>query len=300
MSTAFDRRQALAGAALAAVGVMGSATSRAASAKAVSGAARLDGIDVYYEIHGGPLGGKAVPLVLLPGGALTIEVGFTPELIERFARRRPVIAIEQQGHGHTADRPDRPIALGQMVSDAAGVLAQLGVVQADFLGHSLGGMVATGVAIRYPDLARNVTTVGSPFALEGFRADLVELQRNPEIVPSPDLASILPTEADFAEWRASFERAAPDPKAFDTILARLNTMLTEWPGWTKDELASIRAHMLVAVGDHDYVRVEHAAEVVRIIPKARLAVLPGTSHAGIVRRDAWLGPMMEALGEPEL
>ncbi len=288
---AIDRRLALAGGALLAAGLLGSGRGRAAaaSAKVESGTANLDGIDVYYEVHGGPLGGAAVPLV-----------GFTPGLIERFARRGPVIAIEQQGHGHTADRPGKPMTLDRMVNDTAGVLTHLGIARADFLGHSLGGMVATGVAIRHPDLARNVTTLGSPFELEGFRADLVELQRDPETVPSPELAAILPGEADFAEWRASFERVAPDPKAFDAILARLNSMITEWPGWKKDEIAGIRAQMLMAIGDNDFVRVEHAAEVAELIPNARLAVLPGTTHGGIVKRDAWLEPMMEALGQPEL
>jgi hypothetical protein len=43
------------------------------------------------------------------------------------------------------------------------------------------------------------------------------------------------------------------------------------------------------------VRIGHAAEVVRLIPNARLAVPPGTTHFGIVKRDAWLEPMIEAI-----
>lgn len=294
------RRQVLGGAGLltAALVAGDAAWSRQDSER--SGVVQVDGVDVYYEVHGSALDGTTVPLVLLHGGALTIETGFSPELIMRFAHRRPVIAIEQQGHGHTADRPAMPFTIDQMVKDTAAVLMHLKVRKADLLGHSLGGMIATGMSIRYPDLVRTVTTLGAPYQLEGFRPDLVRLQRGIDATPSPALAKLLPTEADFAAWRASFQRVAPDPGAFDAILERLNTMLATWRGWTDGELRSIQAPTLVAIGDNDYVRIDHAADVTRLIPNARLVVLPGTTHLGIVKRASWLEPMIESLAQPGL
>jgi pimeloyl-ACP methyl ester carboxylesterase len=85
----------------------------------------------------------------------------------------------------------------------------------------------------------------------GFRPDLVRLQRGLSVTPSPELAKLLPTEADIATWRASFQRSAPDPTALDSILERLNAMLAAWPGWTADELRAIGAPTLVAIGDND-------------------------------------------------
>jgi pimeloyl-ACP methyl ester carboxylesterase len=297
-SIGWNRRQAVSAAAFLAVGSAFSSRTWGQSANSRSGTARLDGIDVYYEVHGGTTDGATVPIVLLHGGAVTIESAFTPELIGRFAARQPVIAIEQQGHGHTADRPGKPITIDQMVKDTAGVLAHLNVPQADLFGHSLGGIVATGVAIRHADIVRKVTTLGTPYQLDGFRPDLARMQRGSTEAPSPELVQLLPTEADFAAWRASFERSAPDPTAFDSILGRLNTMLATWPGWAEGELRSILAPMLIAIGDNDYVRIDHAAEFARLVPNARLAVLPGTTHLHIVKRDAWLAPMIDALMEP--
>ena len=66
------------------------------------------------------------------------------------------------------------------------------------------------------------------------------------------------------------------------------------------DLRGIRAPALLTIGDNDYVRIEHAAEMARLIPDARLAVLPGTTHLGIVKRGAWLEPMMEARLRPAL
>jgi pimeloyl-ACP methyl ester carboxylesterase len=72
-------------------------------------------------------------------------------------------------------------------------------------------------------------------------------------------------------------------------------MLANWRGWTKAELRAIRTSTLVAIGDNDFVRVDHAAEVARLIPNGRLAVLPGTTHLNIVKRYSWLEPMIEEL-----
>ena len=295
-----SRRHLLGGGALLAAGVALSGGGLAAENNPRNGTAWIDGLDVYYEIHGDPLNSTVVPMVLLSGGALTIENAFTPGFIARFARRRPVIAIEQQGHGHTGDRPDKPMTIDLMVEDTAGVLAHLGVRQADLLGHSLGGIVATGVAIHHPAIVSSVITLGTPYQLDGFLPEIARMQRDPTLAPSPEMIPLLPTEIDFAAWRKSFERTAPDPTAFDKILVRLNTMLGAWPGWTEGQLRGIQAPTLIAIGDNDYVRLDHAAEVARLIPNARLAVLPGTTHFGIVKRDAWLEPMIDALTQPAL
>jgi pimeloyl-ACP methyl ester carboxylesterase len=258
-----------------------------------SGYAMIDGLRVYYELHGGaPTGGKT-PIVLLHGGVMTIDTAFAEDLIPRFSRRRPVIAIEQQGHGHTADR-DGPAEVSRMVDDTAGVLAHLGVKQAHFFGHSLGGMISMGMAIRHPGVVRSVTALSSTYVLEGMLPELVKMQRDPTHQPSPELVPLLPTEADFSAWHQSFRGSAPDPTAFEAILVKLNKMLAGWQGWSRDELRSVRAPVLLAIGDHDFVKIEHAADMARLIPNAQFAVLPGTTHMTILKRGAWIEPMFEA------
>jgi len=258
-----------------------------------SGYATIDGLRVYYELHGGaPTGGKT-PIVLLHGGVMTIDTAFAEDLIPRFSRTRPVIAIEQQGHGHTGDR-DGPAEVGRMVEDTAGVLAYLGVKQAHFFGHSLGGMISMGMAIRHPGIVRSVTALGSTYVLEGMLTELVKMQRDPTHPPSLALIPLLPTEADFSAWHASFQRNAPDPTAFEALPVKVNKMLTEWKGWSQAELRAVRAPVLLVIGDHDFVRIEHAAEMARLIPNAQLAVLPGTTHMTILKRGAWIEPMFEA------
>lgn len=66
--------------------------------------AKVNGLDVYYELHGdGP------PLVLLHGGLLTIDLNFGT-MIPILAESHRLIAVEAQGHGRTADT-DRPMTV---------------------------------------------------------------------------------------------------------------------------------------------------------------------------------------------
>ena len=111
--------------------------------------ATVNGLKMYYEIHG-----TGRPLVLLHGafGVATVY----PTL----AKDRQQIAVELQGHGHTADR-DGPLSLEQMADDVAALLAELKIEQADFFGYSMGGKVGLAVAIRHPKLVRKLALNGS-------------------------------------------------------------------------------------------------------------------------------------------
>src|SRR4051794_17622262 len=106
--------------------------------------ASVNGIDLYYELHG-----TGRPLVLLHGGLMTIDLNWA-ELLGPLAATRQVIAVELQGHGHTADT-DRPMAIGTMGDDVIALLDHLGVAEADVFGFSLGGLVAYAMAFDHPE-----------------------------------------------------------------------------------------------------------------------------------------------------
>lgn len=117
----------------------------------VSGYAPVNGIDIYYEVHGREDG---VPLVLLHSGGSTIDVTFS-KVLPVFAASRRVIAVEEQGHGRTTDR-DGPVTFEASADDVAALLQYLKVDQADIFGFSNGASVALQVAIRHPVLVRKL------------------------------------------------------------------------------------------------------------------------------------------------
>ncbi|SEG69055.1 Pimeloyl-ACP methyl ester carboxylesterase [Actinacidiphila yanglinensis] len=248
--------------------------------------AEVDGLEMYYEVHG-DADGTGRPLVLLHGGVLTIDLSFGA-LLPALAARRQVIAVEMQGHGHTADT-DRPLTVPGLASDVGALLDRLGVERADLLGYSLGGLVALQIAVTRPERVGRLVLAATHYAQDGYHQEITGLDRT-----SPRM----PTEADFAAMRAAYERVAPDPSHFGDFQAKCSAAAMAPLPWTGADLEGIAAPTLLVIGDTDFVRIEHAAEMHRLIPHSQLAVLPATTHMELVRRAALLLPMLDAfLGE---
>src|SRR4029450_10923371 len=96
-----------------------------------SGHAAVNGINMYYEVHGRTDG---VPLVLLHGGGSTIEVTFS-KVLPVLAGSRRVIALEAQGQGRTTNR-NAPVAFESSADDVATLLRHLKVDTADLFGSA--------------------------------------------------------------------------------------------------------------------------------------------------------------------
>ena len=90
--------------------------------------ADIDGLKMFYELLGtsDPV---EVPVVLLHGAISATGTSFGP-LPDLLAQTRQVIAVEQQGHGRTADI-ERPMSVQAMADDTLVMLASLGIRQAD-------------------------------------------------------------------------------------------------------------------------------------------------------------------------
>jgi pimeloyl-ACP methyl ester carboxylesterase len=231
--------------------------------------ANVNGLRMYYETHGDATPGRP-PLVLLHGGSATIDSTFV-RLLPLLAANRAVIAIEQQGHGHTADI-DRPLGYAQMADDTAALLATLKAGPVDCLGFSDGANVALQLAIRHPDAVRKIVAAGALVRADAMKPESVAFIRaaTAETWPPP--------------VKAAYMRAAPDPQHWAAFIGKVKTLWLEMPDWPEDSLRAIRTPVLLVYGDHDDIRLEHAVQLQGLIPAAQLAVLPATSHFMLIER----------------
>jgi len=234
-----------------------------------SGYTTVGDLDVYRDVVGdGP------PLVLLAGGLLTWELTFGTTR-DALAEVHTTIAVELQGHGRTADI-DREPTLTAMADDVAAVLADLGHERAAVFGFSLGAMVALELAMRSPSVVERLVFASTPYSPEGS-VDLGPPDADP---PNPRM----PTPADFAEMEAAYRAVAPDPDGFAAFSEKMQPTVHELVGWSADEVRALDIPTLVLLGDTDFVSIEHAAEMVALLPHGQLAVLPGATHMDITRR----------------
>src|ERR1700751_3674062 len=227
--------------------------------------ASVNGLQLYYETHG-----SGRPLVLLHGGLMTIDLNFGP-LLEPLAASRRVIAVELQGHGHTA-ATGRPMTIEALAGDVVALLDHLGITEADLFGFSLGGLVAYAIAL------------GAPARVGKLIVASADAHRPPGRESAPLDEDRMPTPADFQAMRGAYDGVAPDPANFGEFAAKTEALVHEFPGWT-DELRSLRAPTLLIFGDRDFSPLSDVVELFGLLPNAQLAVLPGATHIGVAQRS---------------
>ncbi|KAA8909523.1 alpha/beta hydrolase fold protein [Sphaerosporella brunnea] len=246
-----------------------------------SGYAPVNGLSIYYESAGTCNNGSA-PLLILHGAFGTLN-DFHP-LMTALAPHRRVLALEHQAHGRTADI-DRPLSHQQLAEDAAAFLTYLNIPQADIFGYSLGGRAAQYLAIRHPLLVRRLVIAASWYAAVGLR---------PEILKG--FWEISMEQMRGTKYEEVYKRLAPDPQGFPRLVEKMRDMNRNMVDIPEEQARGIMAPMFVVVGDSDYVTLEHAIKMFRLSAGpdvSQLAVLPETSHEGIVDRSCWIAGMVE-------
>jgi len=249
------------------------------------GYASVNGLQMYYEIHG-----SGQPLVLVHGNLSNIETDFG-RIIPSLARTRQVIAFEQQAHGRTADI-DRPLSIRQWVEDTKGLLRRLGIQNADFFGYSSGSGVVLRIAIQYPDLVRKLVLASTSYTAEGVHPGILD-----------GVKTLQPEHLAGTPFEEAYARLAPHPGDWPRLIVKINQMDQDLHDISPERIRAIQAPTLLIYGDSDIIRPEHAVEMFRLLgggvagdiaglPASRLAVLPGTTHITLVHRGDWLSSMV--------
>lgn len=251
----------------------------------LTGYAPINGIKMYYEVHG-----RGEPVVLLHGAFMTITNNWGG-WIEELAKTRQVIAVEMQGHGRTADVP-RDFSYDHLADDVAGLLTYLKIPRADLIGYSMGGAVAIQTAIRHPDKVRRAVILSSTFRRDGMVAGAAE-------------AISKLTADDFAgsPIQVEYQKLSPTPGNFAQFVKRVVATASKAHDFGADKLRATAAPMFFIHGDADGVRLAHVAEMFRLkggdihgdmMPRSpsRLAILPNTTHVTLMQRIAVIVPMV--------
>lgn len=265
------------------------------AAQPAAGTITVDGRAVYHEVHGDL--GAGTPVLVLHGGMMTIPLTFEG-LIPALSADRAVIGVEQQGHGRTPDH-DGPMTLETMRTDTLGVLDALGVQRAHVVGFSMGGMLGLELAVNAPDRVASLTAISASQNGEGMLPELVRMNREPGFRPSPEVAALLPSEADFAAMMQGFADNPSGPEIFQNTMQEAGALIASDWGWSDAQLAAIAAPTLVLIGDNDFIRPEHALHMAQTIPGAWLGVLPDTTHMTIMAHPALPGLIAQRIGAAE-
>ena len=256
-----------------------------------SGYADVNGLKMYFEVYlpTGQAGGNGKPIVLLHGSYMNIPLNWQ-HIIPLLAKDRKVIVAEMQGHGRTKDI-SREFSYEGMADDVSGLLKHLKIDSADILGYSMGGGVAFQVAVRHPGQVRRLVILSGTYAHDGWWPEV-------EAMYSTFTADMF----NGTPIKKQYDSLGNDPARFPEYVKKVISIDLKPYDWSKD-VKKIQAPMFIAIGDVDGVRYEHVLELFRAkgggkmgdlngLPKSRLAILPSTTHIGMMQRTDWLMPMI--------
>jgi len=249
-----------------------------------TGYAEVNGLKMYYEVYGN---GK--PIVLLHGSYMNIPLNWS-HIIPLLSKNRKVIVAEMQGHGRTKDI-SREFSYEGMADDVSGLLKHLKIDSADILGYSMGGGIAFQVAVRHPEQVRRLVVLSGTYKHDGWWPDVEAM-----------FATFTPDMFKGTPIQKQYDSLGNDPDHFPEFVKKVISIDLKPYDWSKD-VKKIQAPIFMAIGDADGVRYEHALELFQAkgggkmgdlhgLPKSRLAIIPGTTHIGMIKRTDWLIPMI--------
>ena len=110
--------------------------------------AKVNGINIYYEIHG-----EGEPLVLIAG--LGVDMGIFRICVGQLSQKFKVLTFDNRGAGYT-DKPDIPYTIEMMADDTAALMQSTGIEKAHVLGVSMGGRIAMALTLKYPAMIKRL------------------------------------------------------------------------------------------------------------------------------------------------
>lgn len=222
----------------------------------ISGYALVNGLRMYYEIYG-----TGTPLVLIHGGGSTIQTTFG-RVLPVFAKTHKVIAVELQAHGRTADR-DKPLCFEQDADDVAALLKYLHNDKADIFGFSNGASTTLQLACRHPEQINKIIVASTFYKKDGAQPWFWGFMAKAtfEGMPQP--------------LKDAFLKVNPDTNALRKMCSRDIIRMQSFTDIPEELMKKIKARTFIIIGDADIVRPEHAVEMYRLLPNAKLAILSG-------------------------
>jgi pimeloyl-ACP methyl ester carboxylesterase len=232
------------------------AATMAQSSSPTEGYAPVNGIKMYYEIHGN----EGDVLVLIHGGGSTIGTTFG-RILPLLAKDFKVIAVELQAHGHTSDR-EATESFEQDADDVAALLQYLHISNASFFGFSNGGNTAMQIAIRHPELVNKLVLASSFYKREGMIPGFFDGMKHATLdVMPPSL-------------KEAFLKINPDSSKLMAMFTKDKERMLRFTDWKDESLKSIAVRTLIINGDRDVVSASHAVAMSGLIKNSRLMILP--------------------------
>ena len=214
--------------------------------------------------------GDGEPLVLVHGGA--VDGRFFAQNVGELSKHFRVLRVDLWGHGRSPDR-DGPFSLDSFATDVAEVIERLAGGSAHVLGHSIGATVALQLALRRPDVVRQLIVMSGGYDISAEEA------------PPMSIDDMVAGTVQFLG--KTYGEVSPDGEEHFAVVTRKDFELSSRePRIPRADLAALTMRTLIVAADDDITPLDHQLDFYRALPNAELAIVPGTSHFFLQEKPA--------------
>ena len=258
--------------------------------------ARVNGIEIYYELHGN----EGAPWLVL-SHSLACSVRMWDPQIEAFKASHRILAYDMRGHGQTS-APAGPYTLDMLADDVLGLAASLKIKSAVYCGLSIGGMIGQTLALRGSGpfgrmVLADTTHAQPPDALKQWEERI-------RIAESKGMAALVDSTLERWFTEPFRKKNPPELQVIRNLIER--TPVAGYVGCgraimglnTTARLKSIRLPVLAITGEQDAAAPGTRA-IAENVPGAKLVVIPQAAHiANLEQPEAFNRALREFLSSP--
>lgn len=226
--------------------------------------AKINGVEIYYEVYG-----KGEPVILLHGGLANGR--YFVNQIRPLEGTYQVIVMDSRGHGRSSFDA-QPISYELMASDVLGLMDRLTLPKASIVGWSDGAIIGLEIAIHHPDRLNRVVAYGANYDPSGVRLDVGANAR---------------FTAFTNEAAKDYQTLSPEPKRWDEFLANIYNMWATEPNYSDAQLKAIATPFLILDGaKEEAIDLNQTKLMALLIPGAKLTIMPDTGHFAMFEQPA--------------
>jgi pimeloyl-ACP methyl ester carboxylesterase len=231
---------------------------------------KINGKNIYYEEYG-----QGTPLLLLSGGGINRSIRDFEKCIPNLSKQYRVIAPDTPGQGRSEQTDS--LSYDLLTDFMSQLIDSIKIDSGYVMGWSDGAIVSLLLADRRADKIKKVIAVGANNGMrgyvlpEGFALDSVKI---------PTLEYLALSNKEDIEW---YNRLTPK-KDWRKLINNLNKMVYEKEYFPTSVYRSIHIPVMIVLGDHDDISIEHGLEMHRQIQSSQYCVLPNTSHEVFAER----------------
>jgi 3-oxoadipate enol-lactonase len=248
---------------------------------------KANGISMNYEVTGS---GKWLTLVHGAGDNL----GAWWNQVPAFSRSYKVLAYDVRGYGQT-ETPPGDYSTDILIEDLYELLKALDISQTYLMGYSMGGRIAVGLALDYPEMVEALIIANSGFApMERSEEQMQEMAKMREqrmkVVEEQGLEPIM-NESTAMVFSAGWPEKNPDvfeqykkirlQNDPESYLVAMRAMV--W-GAQPPDVSKLSCPTFIIGGESDGLMGAESARATQVlIPGSQLKVMP-TGHAAAIER----------------